>query len=61
MWTRQEVSQNLSFIKSFAPRVLTYFEDHFNLTYPMEKLDLVFLPARQYLAVSQPGIVIMHQ
>ncbi|KAG7172392.1 Aminopeptidase N-like 7 [Homarus americanus] len=61
VWARQGVLQHTTFLQEFTPRFLTFFEQYFNVSYPLTKLDVVIVPGNETQAISSPGLIVIYQ
>lgn len=44
VWARKDAIKSTDYALSIAPRILNYFERFFNISYPLDKLDMIALP-----------------
>ncbi|KAK3857882.1 hypothetical protein Pcinc_035893 [Petrolisthes cinctipes] len=58
VWTREEALPQANYALDIGPRILTFFTDYFNLSYPLPKLDMVAVPDFPALGMENWGLVI---
>lgn len=44
VWTRPDALESARYALEVGPKILSFFENYFNLTYPLPKLDMIALP-----------------
>lgn len=57
VWTRPEAIESARYALEVAPKILTFFENYFNIKYPLPKLDLIALPDFSAGAMENWGLV----
>lgn len=57
VWARSDAIQSASFALSIGPQLLTFFENFFNLTYPLSKLDMIAIPDFSAGAMENWGLI----
>lgn len=44
VWARKDAIDQAEYAKDIGPRILTYYEEYFNITFPLPKQDMIALP-----------------
>lgn len=44
VWARPEAIESARYALEVGPKVLKFFEQYFNISYPLPKLDMIALP-----------------
>lgn len=44
VWARPEALESARYALEVGPKILSFFEDYFNIKYPLPKIDLIALP-----------------
>lgn len=57
LWSRRDVLNQTEYISKIGPKILRYFEDYFNIAFPLEKQDMVALPDFGYSAMENWGLI----
>ncbi|XP_012259227.2 aminopeptidase N-like isoform X2 [Athalia rosae] len=57
LWSRRDVLDHTEYISNVGPKILHYFEGYFNITFPLEKQDIVALPDFGYTAMENWGLI----
>uniref|UniRef100_A0A1B0DCY6 Aminopeptidase n=1 Tax=Phlebotomus papatasi TaxID=29031 RepID=A0A1B0DCY6_PHLPP len=57
VWARQDAIKSTNYALSIAPRILNYFERFFNISYPLDKLDMIALPDFSAGAMENFGLI----
>lgn len=57
VWTRIESFPQTRLAIDLGPRILNYFEDYFDIKFPLPKLDIVAVPDLGYSAMENWGIL----
>lgn len=57
LWSRRDVLDQTEYMSKIGPKILRYFEGYFNITFPLEKQDIVALPDFGYSAMENWGLI----
>lgn len=57
VWTRGDVIKSADLALSFVPKLLKFFENFFNIEYPLPKLDMIALPDFSAGAMENWGLI----
>ncbi|EEZ99339.1 aminopeptidase N-like protein [Tribolium castaneum] len=57
VWTRETLRIQARYAAEFAPKVLHYFENYFNIAFPLPKIDIVAIPDFGYNAMENWGLI----
>ena len=44
IWARKDALDQIAYAKEVGPKMLEYFEEYFNVTYPLPKQDMIAIP-----------------
>jgi aminopeptidase N len=44
IWARKDALDQIAYAKDVGPKMLEYFEEYFNVTYPLPKQDMIAIP-----------------
>lgn len=44
VWTRADAIQSAKYALGIGPQILKFYEDFFNIQYPLPKVDMISLP-----------------
>lgn len=44
VWAREEALESARYALEVGPKILSFFEDYFNISYPLPKIDMIALP-----------------
>lgn len=44
VWTRADAIDSAKYALSIGPKILTFYEEFFNIAYPLPKVDMISLP-----------------
>jgi len=44
VWARKDAIKQASYAKDIGPKILTYFEEYYDIDFPLPKVDMVALP-----------------
>ena len=44
IWARKDALDQIAYAKKVGPQMLQYFEDYFNVSYPLPKQDMIAIP-----------------
>lgn len=58
VWARKAGLEQAEYSRQIGPAILTHFEDYFNQSYPLPKLDMVALPVFRPGAMENWGLVL---
>lgn len=58
VWTREETLPQANYALDVGPRILTFFTNFFNITYPLPKLDMAVVPDFAALGMENWGLII---
>ena len=57
VWARKEAMEQANHSLNTAPKVLDYFEDYFQIKFPLPKIDMVALPDFSAGAMENWGLI----
>lgn len=57
IWSRRDVIDQTFYAFDVGPRILTYFEDYFQIKFPLRKIDLVAVPDFGFNAMENWGLI----
>lgn len=57
IWSRRSLSIQARYAAELAPKILHFFENYFNLTFPLPKIDIVAIPDFGYNAMENWGLI----
>ncbi|RZB41451.1 aminopeptidase N, partial [Asbolus verrucosus] len=57
VWSRRHLISETTYAAEFAPKVLRFFENYFNITFPLPKIDIVAIPDFGYNAMENWGLI----
>ncbi|XP_063912538.1 aminopeptidase N-like isoform X2 [Zophobas morio] len=57
IWSRRSLSIQARYAAELAPKVLHFFEDYFNISFPLPKIDIVAIPDFGYNAMENWGLI----
>lgn len=57
VWARGEAIQQSSYSLKIGPEILRYFEDYFQIKFPLPKIDMVALPDFSAGAMENWGLI----
>ncbi|KAK7075138.1 hypothetical protein SK128_009536 [Halocaridina rubra] len=57
VWTRKAALDQAEYVRTMGPAILTYFEDYFNVSYPLPKQDMIALPDFSAGAMENWGLI----
>ena len=58
MWTRPNAINQPEYALDIGPRILHYFEEYYNLDYPLPKMDMASVPGFRAAAMENWGLVL---
>ncbi len=58
VWARSEIIPYVDYALHTSVAILNYFEDYFNFTYPLSKLDSIAVPGLQTAALENFGCIV---
>lgn len=44
VWAREEALESARYALEVGPKILSFFENYFNIKYPLPKIDMIALP-----------------
>ncbi|ROT72063.1 putative aminopeptidase N-like isoform X1 [Penaeus vannamei] len=56
VWARRSAIENARYVASIGPKILNFYEDYFNISFPLRKQDMVALPDLSALALGNWGL-----
>ena len=56
-WARKDAIEQVEFAKEVGPKFLEYFEDYFEVKYPLPKQDMVAIPDFNAGAMENWGLI----
>ena len=57
IWARKDALDQIAYAKDVGPKMLQYFEDYFNVTYPLPKQDMIAIPDFSAGAMENWGLI----
>ena len=57
IWARKDALDQVAYAKDVGPRMLEYFEDFFNVSYPLPKQDMIAIPDFSAGAMENWGLI----
>ena len=51
IWARKDALDQIAYAKEVGPKMLEYFEEYFNVTYPLPKQDMIAIPDFRFVHV----------
>lgn len=57
VWTRSEAISQAKYSLEIGPKILSYFEQYFNISFPLKKVDMVALPDFAAGAMENWGLI----
>ncbi|ROT69076.1 Aminopeptidase N [Penaeus vannamei] len=57
VWARQETIDQAEYANEIGPKILRFFEDYFNLSYPLPKMDMIALTDFSAGAMENWGLI----
>jgi len=57
VWARQETIDQAEYANEIGPKILCFFEDYFNLSYPLPKMDMIALTDFSAGAMENWGLI----
>lgn len=57
VWAQDRAVGQANYSLEIGPEILMYFEDYFNLPYPLPKMDMVALPSSGHDGLGSWGLV----
>ncbi|XP_033167366.1 aminopeptidase N isoform X1 [Drosophila mauritiana] len=57
VWARADAIKSAEYALSVGPRILTFLQDFFNVTFPLPKIDMIALPEFQAGAMENWGLI----
>ena len=57
VWTREDALDETQRSLEAATYVLNFYEEYFNIKYPLPKLDMIALPQTAFIAIENWGLV----
>ena len=57
IWSRESAIEQTRYATSIGPRVLEYYEDYFNIKYPLPKQDMIAIPDFSAGAMENWGLI----
>ncbi|KAG8235179.1 hypothetical protein J437_LFUL015485 [Ladona fulva] len=61
VWSRSEVQNRTEYAGEIAPLILHYFEQYFEVPYPLPKLDIVVVPEFDDFTLENWGLIIFRE
>ena len=58
MWARDEAINQAEYSKQIGPAILTWFENYFDIPFPLPKQDMVAVPDSSAGAMENWGLII---
>ncbi|ROT69096.1 Aminopeptidase N [Penaeus vannamei] len=57
VWARQETIDQAEYANEIGPKILCFFEDYFNLSYPLPKMDMIALTDLSFGGMENWGLI----
>jgi len=57
IWARKDALDQIAYAKEVGPKMLEYFEEYFNVTYPLPKQDMIAIPDFSAGAMENWGLI----
>ena len=57
IWARKDALDQIAYAKEVGPKMLEYFEEYFNVTYPLPKQDMIAIPDFVSGAMEHWGLI----
>ena len=57
IWARKDALDQIAYAKKVGPEMLQYFEEYFNVTYPLPKQDMIAIPDFSAGAMENWGLI----
>ena len=57
IWARKDALDQVAYAKEVGPKMLKYFEDFFNISYPLPKQDMIAIPDFSAGAMENWGLI----
>lgn len=57
IWARKDALDQIAYAKEMGPKMLKYFEDYFNVSYPLPKQDMIAIPDFSAGAMENWGLI----
>lgn len=57
VWARERAIEQAEYARDIGPRILRHFENYFNLSFPLPKMDMIALPDFAPGAMENWGLV----
>nr|UXX33471.1 aminopeptidase N-like protein [Holotrichia oblita] len=57
VWSRKEALNQIEFAKDIGPKALSFYEDYFDIKYPLPKQDMIALPEFSAGAMENWGLI----
>ena len=57
IWSRPDAYEQTAYAADIGPKVLSYYEDYFDLEYPLPKQDMVAIPDFSSGAMENWGLI----
>lgn len=58
VWARRNAIGDAEYASRISPKILNFFEDYFNISFPLPKQDTVALPDLPFGAMENWGLII---
>lgn len=57
VWARKEAIEQAEYARDKGPKVLTFFENYFNIKFPLPKSDMIAIPDFSAGAMENWGLI----
>ncbi|ROT72062.1 putative aminopeptidase N [Penaeus vannamei] len=61
VWARENAIGDAEYASRISPKILNFFEDYFNISFPLPKQDTVTLPEHPFSAMENWGLIIYRE